>query len=111
MATIEDFQKLDIRVGKIIEVNDYPEARKSGYKLKIDFGPGVGIKNSFAQITALYTKTDLLGKIILGVVNFPVRKIGPFESEVLTLGVFNNEEKVILVTPEKNGAILGGKLG
>ncbi len=111
MATIEDFLKLDIRVGKIVEVNDYPEARKSGYKLKIDFGSEVGIKNSFAQITALYTKEDLLGKIVLGVVNFPIRKIGPFESEVLTLGVTDGEGKVILITPEKDGAVLGGKLG
>ena len=62
MATIEDFEKLDIRVGKIVEVNDYPEARKPGYKLRIDFGLEVGLKNSFAQITALYTKEELIGK-------------------------------------------------
>jgi tRNA-binding protein len=111
MATIEDFEKLDIRVGKIVEVNDYPEARKPGYKLKIDFGPEIGVKNSFSQIVALYTKEELLGKIVLGVVNFPIRKVGPFESEVLTLGVVNAEGKVILITPDKDGAILGGKLG
>ncbi|OGI95033.1 tRNA-binding protein [Candidatus Nomurabacteria bacterium RIFCSPLOWO2_01_FULL_42_17] len=111
MATIEDFEKLDIRVGKIIEANDYPEARKPGYKLRIDFGPEIGIKNSFSQIVALYTKEDLMGKVVLGVVNFPVRKVGPFESEVLTLGVVNAEGKVILITPDKDGAVLGGKLG
>ncbi|MEI7709554.1 MAG: tRNA-binding protein [bacterium] len=110
MATIEDFQKLDIRVGKIIEVNDFPEARKPAYKLKIDFGGEVGIKNSSVQIIALYKKEELLGKIVLGVVNFPVRKIGPFESEVLTLGVPDIEGKVILIKPDKDSAILGGKL-
>ena len=110
MATIEDFQKLDIRVGKIIEVNDFPEARKPAYKLKIDFGGEVGIKNSSVQIIALYKKEELLGKIVLGVVNFPVRKIGPFESEVLSLGVPDIEGKVILIKPDKDSAILGGKL-
>lgn len=110
MATIEDFQKLDIRVGKIIEVNDFPEAKKAAYKLRIDFGSEVGIKNSSVQIVALYTKEELLGKIVLGVVNFPSRKIGPFESEVLTLGVSDSEGKVILITPDKESPILGGKL-
>ncbi len=110
MATIEDFQKLDIRVGKIVEVYDFPEARKPAYKLRIDFGPEIGVKNSSAQIVALYTKEELIGKIVLGVVNFPSRKIGPFESEVLTLGVPDSEGNVILAVPEKAGAILGGKL-
>lgn len=111
MATIEDFEKLDIRVGKIVEVNDYPEARKPGYKLRIDFGSEIGIKNSFSQIVALYTKENLLGKLVLGVVNFPIRKVGPFESEVLTLGVTDNEGKVVLIVPDKDSATLGGKLG
>ncbi len=110
MATIEDFQKLDIRVGKIIEVNDFPEAQKPMYKLKIDFGPEIGIKHSSGQITALYTKEELLGKIILGVVNFPPRRIGPFDSEVLTLGVSDTEGRVILIRPDKDGSSLGGKL-
>ena len=110
MATIEDFQKLDIRVGKILEVNDFPEAKKPTYKLKIDFGPEVGIKNSSVQIVNLYTKEELVGKLVMGVVNFPSRKIGPFESEVLTLGVSDSEGRVILIKPYKNGAILRRKL-
>ncbi|OGI95087.1 tRNA-binding protein [Candidatus Nomurabacteria bacterium RIFCSPLOWO2_01_FULL_40_18] len=110
MATIEDFEKLDIRVGKIIQVDDYPEARKPGYKLRIDFGPEIGIKNSFSQIMALYSKEDLLEKMVLGVVNFPVRKVGPYESEVLTLGVTDAEGKVILIIPDKPSAVLGGRL-
>lgn len=110
MATIEDFLKLDIRTGKIIEVNDFPEAKKPAYKLKIDFGPEIGIKNSSAQIVALYKKEELVGKLVLGVVNFPPRKIGPFESEVLTLGVPDAEGKVILITPDKIDPVIGGKL-
>ncbi len=110
MATIEDFLKLDIRVGKVLEVNDFPEARKPAYKLKIDFGPEIGIKNSSAQITTHYTKEELVGKLVLGVVNFPPRKVGPFESEVLTLGVPDAEGKVILIAPDKAGAVIGGKL-
>lgn len=110
VATIEDFQKLDIRVGKIIEVNDFPEAKKPAYKLKIDFGPEIGIKNSSVQIVALYGKEELVGKVVLGVVNFPPRKIGPFESEVLTLGVPDSEGKVILITPDKANPAIGGKL-
>ncbi len=110
MATIDDFLKLDIRTGKILEVSDFPEAKKPAYKLKIDFGPEIGIKNSSVQIVALYKKEELVGKLVLGVVNFPPRKIGPFESEVLTLGVPDSEGKVILITPDKAEAVIGGKL-
>ena len=110
MATIDDFQKLDIRVGKIIEVNDFPEAKKPAYKLRIDFGSEIGIKNSSVQIVVLYSNEELLGMLVLGVVNFPPRKIGPFESEVLTLGVPDKDGKVILVAPQRAGAVLGGKL-
>lgn len=110
MATIDDFQKLDIRVGKILEVNDFPEAKKPAYKLKIDFGTEIGVKNSSVQIVALYKKEDLLGKLVMGVVNFPPRKIGPFESEVLTLGVPDKDGNVILITPDKTEPIVGGKL-
>ena len=110
MATIDDFQKLDIRVGKILEVNDFPEARKPAYKLKIDFGVEIGIKNSSVQIVALYSKEELVGKLVLGVVNFPPRKVGPFESEVLTLGVPDKDGNVILIIPDKDTPIIGGKL-
>ncbi|MDO8728905.1 MAG: tRNA-binding protein [bacterium] len=110
MATIDDFQKLDIRVGKILEVDDFPEARKPAYKLKIDFGPEIGTKDSSVQITTLYTKEELIGKLVLGVVNFPPRMIGPFKSEVLTLGVPDSDENVILITPDKKTSVLGGKL-
>ncbi len=110
MATIEDFQKIDIRVGKIIEANDFPEAKKPAYKLRIDFGSEIGIKNSSVQIVALYNKEELMGKLVMGVVNFPPRKIGPFESEVLTLGVPDKDGKVILMTPDKADALIGGKL-
>ena len=110
MANIDDFLRLDIRVGKVLEVNDFPEAKKPAYKLKIDFGPEIGIKNSSVQIVALYKKEELTGKLVLGVVNFPPRKIGPFESEVLTLGVPDAEGKVILITPDKDTSVIGGKL-
>lgn len=110
MATIDDFLKLDIRVGQIREVSDFPEARKPAYKLKIDFGEEIGIKNSSVQIVDLYTREELIGKTVLGVVNFPPRKIGPFESEVLILGVPSAEGKVILITSDKDQAQLGGKL-
>lgn len=110
MATIDDFQKLDIRVGKVIEVSDFPEAKKPAYKLKIDFGAEIGIKNSSVQIVALYSKDELVGRLVLGVVNFPPRKIGPFESEVLTLGVPDKDGNVILITPDKAEPIIGGKL-
>lgn len=110
MATIEDFEKLDIRAGRIIKVEDFPEARKPAYKLKIDFGEEVGVKQSSVQIVALYTKEELRGKFVLAVVNFPPKQIGSFFSEVLTLGVPDIEGNVILVIPEKEGVVLGGKL-
>ena len=110
MATIDDFLKLDIRVGKIIAVEDFPEARKPAFKLSIDFGPEIGIKKSSAQITHHYTKEQLLGKSVLAVVNFPPRQIGPFISEVLTLGVPDSQNQVILISPDKEGSVLGGRL-
>lgn len=85
MATYEYFQKLDIRVGKIIEVEDFPEAKKPAYKLTIDFGEDTGVKKSSVQIVDLYNREELKGKLVLGVVNFPPRQISPFVSEVLTL--------------------------
>jgi len=101
MAEFNQFQELDIRVGTIIKVEDFPEARKAAYKLVIDFGE-FGCRKSSAKITQLYNKTTLLGKQILAVVNFPPRQIGPFISEVLCLGVPDKDGNVVLVKPEKN---------
>lgn len=110
MATHDDFQKLDIRVGKIIAVEDFPEARKPAYKLTIDFGPEIGKKRSSVQIVRYYKKEELVGKKVLGVVNFPPRQIGPFLSEVLTLGVPDENHECILIVPDKDDAIVGGRL-
>lgn len=110
MATIEDFQKLDIRVGKIVDVQDFPEARKPAYKITIDFGAEIGTKKSSVQIVDYYKKDELIGKLVLGVVNFPSRQIGPFLSESLTLGVPDENGKCILIVPDKDLAEIGGKL-
>lgn len=109
MATYEDFEKLDIRVGKIIDVQEFSEARKLSYKLQIDFGPEIGIKKSCAQLPPNYQIEDLLNKQVLCVVNFPSRQIGPAVSEVLTLGVPDEEGECILITPDKD-VPLGGRL-
>jgi len=109
MVTFEDFQKIDIRVGKIIEVNDFPEARKPSFKLKIDLGEEIGMKKSCAQLVKNYTKENLTNKLVLCVVNFPPRQIGPTTSEVLTLGVPDEEGQCILIEPERDVPI-GGKL-
>ena len=109
MINYSDFEKVNIRVGKIIEVEDFPEARKPAYKLTIDFGPEIGIKKSSAQIVDLYTKGELLSILVLGVVNFPPKQIGPFVSETLTLGVADEEGRVVLVRPDKQAKV-GEKL-
>lgn len=109
MAIYEDFEKLDIRVGIIVDVQDFPEARKPAYKLAIDFGGDIGIKKSSAQLPQNYTKDELLGKRILCVVNFPPRQIGPVRSEVLTLGVPDDNGDCILVIPDKD-VPTGGRL-
>jgi len=100
MATIEDFNKLDILVGEIIGVEDFPEARTPAWKLMIDFGPETGIKKSSARLTENYSADDLMHKKVLGVVNFPPRQIGPIVSEVLILGVPDEDNKTVLVVPE-----------
>lgn len=110
MATYDDFSKLDIRVGRIVAVEDFPEARKPAYKLKIDFGAEIGIKVSSAQLVKHYQKDKLIGKLVMGVVNFPPRQIGPFMSEVLTLGVPDQDHECILIVPDKSEAVVGGKL-
>jgi len=100
-----DFKKVEMRVGTILEVLDFPEARNPAYQLKIDFGTDIGIKKSSAQITALYTKEELLGKQVVAVVNFPKKQIGKFMSECLILGAVSGKE-VILLNPDrriKNG--------
>jgi tRNA-binding protein len=109
MIEYQDFEKVDIRVGKIIKVEDFPQARKPSYKLEIDFGPEIGIKKSSAQITKYYTKEELVGKLVMGVVNFPVKQIGPFFSECLTLGVPDGNGNVVLLTPTHE-VPLGGKM-
>jgi tRNA-binding protein len=109
MATLEDFQKLDIRVGKIIEAQVFPEARKPSYKLKIDFGEEIGIKKSCAQLPQNYKINDLQGKQVLGVVNFPPRQISSAISEVLTLGVPDDKNECVLIIPDIN-VPLGARL-
>ena len=101
MIEYKDFKKVDIRVGTIIKVEDFHEAKKPAYKLTIDFGQEIGVKKSSSQIVEEYTKEDLIGKQVLAVVNFPQKQIGPFISEVLTLGLKNSTGHVILLTADK----------
>jgi tRNA-binding protein len=107
--TYPDFQKLDIHLGRIVSAEDFPEAHNPAYKLTIDFGPELGIKRSSAQITQHYAKAELLNKLVLAVTNFPPKQIGPFMSEVLTLGFADEDGNVVLATSDKC-APLGSKL-
>lgn len=111
METIawSDFEKVELRVGTIVAVDDFREARKPAYKIQVDFGPEIGVKQSSAQITALYPKEELVGRQIIGVINFPTKQIGPFLSECLITGFYREDGAVVLAVPDQevpNGAKL-----
>ncbi len=105
-----DFEKIDIRVGTILEVHDFPKARKPSFQLLINFGEAIGVKKSSAQITAHYSKADLIHKQVIAVVNFPPKQIGDFFSECLILGVYDENEQIILLEPQKT-VLNGLKIG
>lgn len=109
MITYDDFEKVDIRVGRITDAQPFPEAKRPAYKLWVDFGPEIGIKKTSAQITHNYTPEILQGKLVAAVVNFPPKQIGKYMSEVLVLGFQDEQGHVVLVTPDKD-IPLGGKL-
>jgi tRNA-binding protein len=107
--SFDDFLKVDVRVGRVVTAEPFPEARKPALKLTIDFGEAIGVKKSTAQITRHYTPEALVGRLVLAVVNFPPRQIGPTVSEVLTLGVPDEDGEVVLIRPDHN-VPLGGRL-
>jgi tRNA-binding protein len=109
MIAFADFERVDVRVGRIVRAEVFPEARKPAYKLQIDFGADIGTKHSSAQLTHRYARENLEGRLVLAVVNFPPRQIGPFLSEVLTLGVADADGHVVLVVPDAD-VPLGAKL-
>jgi tRNA-binding protein len=100
MIAFQDFEKVDVRVGRVVRVETFPEARKPAYRLLIDFGESIGQKRSSAQLTERYRPETLEGRLVLAVVNMPPRQIGPFASEVLTLGVPDSDGAVVLLTPD-----------
>lgn len=109
-VTVEDFQRIDIRAGTVVRCEPFPEARTPAYKLWIHLGPDVGLKASSARITDLYGPEDLVGRQVLAVINFPPRRVGPFVSEVLTLGLYADDHTVVLALPERtvpDGSRLG----
>lgn len=108
--TWSEFERIEIRVGTILSAEEFPEARKPAYKINVDFGPEIGVKQSSAQITTLYTKEELVGRQIVGVVNFPPKQIGPFRSEFLITGFYRPDGAVVLAIPDHpipNGSKLG----
>lgn len=105
-----DFKKIELRAGTIIEVEDFPEAKIPAFKIKVDFGSEIGLKKSSARITDLYSKEDLLNKKIIGVINFPPKQIGPFVSEFLCSGFYGEDGAVVLAVPDKD-VLNGSKLG
>jgi tRNA-binding protein len=105
----EDFEKVDVRVGNVLEAEPFPEARKPAMKLYIDFGPEVGVKGTSAQLTAHYEPNEIVGRQVVAVVNFPPKRIASFESEVLVLGVPDEEGAVVLLAPDRE-VPLGGKM-
>jgi tRNA-binding protein len=109
MIAFDDFDKVDVRVGRVIRAEEFPQARKPAYKLLIDFGPDIGTRRSSAQLTRRYRREELEGRLVLAVVNFPPRQIGPFVSEVLTLGVPDADGAVVLVVPDADVPV-GGRL-
>ena len=109
MIDYSDFEKVDVRVGRVVRAEPFPEARKPAYRLWVDFGPEIGERKSSAQITANYGLEDLPGRLVLGVVNFPPRQIGPMKSEVLVLGVPDEAGEVTLLAPDKD-VPLGGRM-
>lgn len=107
--SFDDFLKVDIRLGQVVDAQAFPEARKPAYKLWIDFGPEIGVKKTSAQITELYSLEDLKDRLVMAVLNFPPRQIGPFMSEVLTLGVTDSQGRVVLLAPSHE-APLGARM-
>jgi tRNA-binding protein len=108
--TWQQFEAVEMRAGTVVDVADFPEARKPAYKITVDFGPGIGVKQTSAQVTSLYSKADLLGRQVMGIVNFPAKQIGPMKSEFLLAGFYRHDGAVVLAVPEQpvqNGARVG----
>ena len=110
MLSWDQFEAVEMRAGTIVDVEDFPEARKPAYKITVDFGPEIGVRRTSAQVKTLYTREELLGRQIMGVVNFPAKQIGPVRSEFLLTGFYRDDGAVVLAVPERpvqNGARLG----